>query len=201
MVIDVSTPGFTWKGVPGLTLVTERPLFTVIWFMFIGACPMFFTLIVATFVFADASTLSIKRMLPFGATFLAVAVIVYQTIIPTATATLISINAAIASDNARFLLLLYFIFPQVKYAKNVLGNSLSSDEKRKLYDVIDDLLVKFSESRNSIKDLDNLINELKPKIQSKEVDVKSLHIEETINNITTNMMKTLTIFRNLNSTQ
>jgi hypothetical protein len=78
---------------------------------------MFFTLIVATFVFADASTLSIKRMLPFGATFLAVDVIVNQTIIPTATATLISINAAIASDNARFLLLLYFIFSQVSMQK------------------------------------------------------------------------------------
>jgi DNA repair exonuclease SbcCD ATPase subunit len=79
--------------------------------------------------------------------------------------------------------------------------NLNHDDKRKLYDAIDDLLMKFSESRNSIKDLDNLINELKPKIQSKEVDVKSLHIEEIINNITENMMKTLITFRNTNSTQ
>jgi len=82
-------------------------------------------------------------------------------------------------------------------------SSLSSDEKRKLYDVINDLLVKFSESRNSIKDLDNLINELKPKIhaKNKEVDIKSLRIEEAINNITENMMKTLTTFSNTSSTQ
>jgi arsenate reductase-like glutaredoxin family protein len=83
-----------------------------------------------------------------------------------------------------------------KLKTSIEHSNLNSDDKRKLYDVIDDLSAKFSESRNSIKDLDNLINELKPKIQSKEVDVKSLHIEETINNIAENTMKTLTIFKN-----
>jgi len=80
-------------------------------------------------------------------------------------------------------------------------SSLSNDEKRKIYDAIGDLSEKFSEIKNPIKNLDNLINELKPKIQAKEVNIKSLHIEETINNITTNMMKTLTTFNNTISSQ
>jgi predicted RNase H-like nuclease (RuvC/YqgF family) len=83
-----------------------------------------------------------------------------------------------------------------KLRASIEHSSLSSDDKRKLYDVIDDLSAKFSESKNSVKILDNLINELKQKIQSKEVDVKSLHVEEAINNIAENTMKSLTIFKN-----
>jgi hypothetical protein len=63
MVIDVSKSGIIQKGGLGLILVTEVE-FSVIDVICIGACPMFFILIVAMFVFVDASTLSIKRELP-----------------------------------------------------------------------------------------------------------------------------------------
>lgn len=69
MVIGVSAPGPIQKGVLGLILVTERPLFSVIPVICIGACPMFFTLTVATFVPAGASTLSIKRKPPLNIVF------------------------------------------------------------------------------------------------------------------------------------
>jgi predicted nucleic acid-binding Zn-ribbon protein len=88
-----------------------------------------------------------------------------------------------------------------KLKTSIEHSNLNSDDKRKLYDVIDDLSAKFSETKNPIKHLDNLINELKPKIQAKEVNIKSLHIEETINNVAENMTKTLTTFRNANLTQ